>query len=76
MRTLGIIAAVVIGAFTGMLMAGLALLAFSANDSAQQYGTLLGAVIGGIGLAWLVARLVPSKPSRLRDRGVERMRQR
>jgi len=65
MRALGITAAAVIGLFTGMLLAGLILLAIDANDSAQEWGTFLGAVAGGIGLAVLVARLIPAKPNNL-----------
>lgn len=70
MRTLGITAAAVIGLFTGMLLAGLTLLAVDANESAQAVGTFLGALAGGIGLAVLVARLIPAKPSNL-QRGQE-----
>jgi len=69
MRTLGIAAAFVIGLFTGMVAIGtLALL--TANESAQVWGTFLGALAGGIGLAVLVARLIPAKPSNL-QRGRE-----
>jgi uncharacterized membrane protein YeaQ/YmgE (transglycosylase-associated protein family) len=62
MRTLGIIAAAVVGLFVGTLAANLLLQAASANESAQAVGTFLGAVVCGVGLAVLVARLVPPRP--------------
>jgi hypothetical protein len=64
MRTIGIIAAAIIGTFTGMLIVG-TLSLLTDNESAQVWGTFLGALAGGIGLAVLVARLVPAKPSNL-----------
>ena len=70
MRTLGITAAVVIGLFVGMLAASLFLGALSTSESAQAVGTFLGALAGGIGLAVLVARLLPTKPANL-QRGRE-----
>jgi len=76
MRVLGIGSAAVIGLFAGMLAGGLIAAGLGGGEGAQEVGTLLGALSGGIGLAVWVGRLVPRSPSRLRDRGVERMRRR
>ena len=70
MRTLGITAAAVIGLFVGTLAANLLLGAPGTSESAQAVGTFLGALAGGIGLAVLVARLLPTKPANL-QRGRE-----
>jgi len=70
MRTLGITAAAVIGLFVGTLAANLLLGALGISESAQAVGTFLSALAGGIGLAVLVARLLPTKPANL-QRGRE-----
>jgi phosphate/sulfate permease len=59
MRALGITTAAVLGLFAGTLASNLLAGAVGANESAQAVGTFLGAVVGGIGLAVLVARLIP-----------------
>jgi uncharacterized membrane protein YjjB (DUF3815 family) len=75
MRTLGIISTVIVGLFVGMLAGGGIATALGGNESAQEVGTFLGALAGGIGLAMLIARLIPAKPSNL-QRGQELLKDR
>jgi hypothetical protein len=76
MRVAAVLAAAVIGLVAGMLLTGTIAEVLGAGDGAREASTLIGALAGAVALGVWVARLVPAKPSRLRDRGVDRMRRR
>jgi predicted Co/Zn/Cd cation transporter (cation efflux family) len=75
MRTLGIIAAAVVGAAFGFLMGALVGVAIPNSIIPAGVCALIGMIGGGILLAILVAQLVPVDPRKV-ARNEERLQQR